>query len=581
MFKNMTFFKRSMVSTVTGIILISVFLIGVSYLIQGSLLKDQLRSQTKAISESWYEQMNGGVIADLTQVQDINNKDHVEYTDMFDKMSEYNPSVSHGYIFGTELTGDNGNETSLISFDSELWEAFTSEGMVVGDMYEQPDLVVEGLKKLKETNEPQFTDIYSDDFGTWLTFMYPIFDNNNELFAYYAIDVDASSINKGQMDLLKMSLLVLAVLLILFILAQYFVIKKQLKPLQFLLVGINKASNGDLKSELPEGNDELGTVNASFNNMNQSLTKMVNGVSESASTLKIGAMDLENSFKETYESSKNITDSVNHMKVNLSGQETSIEEAAYSMEDMSKQVQDIASNVSDVYKYAEEVTSYTENGKDLTDKVSNQMEAITVDVQESNRTIQNLVKLSDEIGSILTVINDISSNTNLLALNASIEAARAGEHGKGFAVVAQEVKKLSEQSAVSTESIRELVDRVRLSVRETETVMNSIQKEVSVGKELTQETSEMFSKILDFNNDISAKLQSVSGSSEEISAGVEETTAMIVTLSSSAKEILDGYEGIVTNIENQQTALGTIGGMSEQLINTSEHLEDVISKYNK
>lgn len=581
MFKNMTFFKRSMVSTVSGIILISIFLIGVSYLIQGSLLKDQLRSQTKAISESWYEQMDGGVIADLTKEQDITNKNHVEYTDMFDKMSEYNPSVSHGYIFGTELSGAKGNETSLITFDSELWEAFTSEGMVVGDMYEQPDLVVEGLKKLKETNEPQFTDIYSDDFGTWLTFMYPIFDNNNELFAYYAIDVDASSIHEGQIDLLKMSLLVLAVLLVLFILAQYFVIKKQLKPLQFLLVGINKASNGDLKSELPEGNDELGTVNASFNNMTQSLTKMVNGVSESATTLKTGAMNLEDSFKETYESSENITASVNRMKVTLSGQETSIEEAATSMEDMSKQVQDIASNVSDVYKYAEEVTSYTENGKDLTDKVSRQMVAITGDVEESNRTIQNLVKLSDEIGSILTVINDISSNTNLLALNASIEAARAGEHGKGFAVVAQEVKKLSEQSAVSTENIRELVDRVRLSVRETETVMNSIQKEVSTGKELTQETSEMFSKILDFNNDISAKLQSVSGSSEEISAGVEETTAMMVTLSSNAKEILDGYEGIATNIENQQAALGTIGGMSEQLINTSEHLEDVISQYNK
>ena len=57
-----------MVSTVSGIVLISIFLIGVSYLIQGSLLKDQLRSQTKAISESWYEQMDGGVIAELAKL---------------------------------------------------------------------------------------------------------------------------------------------------------------------------------------------------------------------------------------------------------------------------------------------------------------------------------------------------------------------------------------------------------------------------------------------------------------------------------------------------------------------------------
>jgi len=56
---------------------------------------------------------------------------------------------------------------------------------------------------------------------------------------------------------------------------------------------------------------------------------------------------------------------------------------------------------------------------------------------------------------------------------------------------------------------------------------------------------------------------------------------MMVTLSSNAKEILEGYEGIVENIEDQQTALGTIGGMSEKLINTSEHLEDIVSQYNK
>ncbi|MCH7323924.1 methyl-accepting chemotaxis protein [Solibacillus sp. MA9] len=581
MFKNMTFFKKSMMSTVSGIVLISLFLIGVSYFIQGSLLKEQLRSQTKAISESWYEQMDGAVIEELAEDTDIKGKTHMEYTDMFDKMSEYNPSVSHGYIFGTELGGDKGNETSLIAFDTELWEAFSSEGMVVGDMYEQPGLVVDGLTKLKETKEPQFTEIYKDDFGTWLTFMYPILDSNNELFAYYAIDVDASSIGKGQIDLLKMSLIVLSVLLILVIVAQYFIVKQQLKPLQYLLVGINKASNGELKSDLPESKDELGTVNASFNNMINSLIHMVKGVSNSASTLKTGAEELDNTFNATYESSEKITDSVNNMKITLSGQETSIEEAAYSMEDMSKQVQEIASNVADVYKYSEEVISYTENGKVLTEKVSDQMVSIKNDVEESNRTIENLVQLSDEIGTILTVINSISSNTNLLALNASIEAARAGEHGKGFAVVAQEVKKLSEQSAQSTEDIRELVNRVRASVKEAETVMSGIQNEVSTGRLLTQETSEMFNKILNFNTDISAKLQNVSSSSEEISAGVEETTAMIVTLSSSAKEILGGYEAIVENVENQQATLGTIGNMSKQLTDTSEQLEEEVSKFNK
>lgn len=581
MFKNMTFFKKNMLTTVTGIILICVFLIGISYFIQGSLLKDQLRSQTKAISESWYEKLDGKVIEDLAKDKNINSKNHRAYTDMFNKMSEYNPSVAQGYIFGAELDGEKGNETSLIAFNTSVWKAFNDDGLKAGDMYEQPDVVVDALKKLKETQKPQFTDVYDDDYGTWLTIMYPIFNSDHELFAYYAIDVDASSIEKGQKDLVKMSVVALLVLLILFIFAQYILIKRNLKPLQYLLVGINKASNGELKSNLPEGKDELGMVNASFNNMIKALTNMVNSVSDSASTLKIGSSKLENTFKTTLDSSEKITDSVNNMDVTLKGQEVSIEEAAYSMEDISKQVQDIASNVTDVYKYSEEIISHTENGKVLTEKVSSQMTSINKDVEESNRTIEMLVKLSDEIGSILTVISSISNDTNLLALNASIEAARAGEHGKGFAVVAQEVKKLSEQSSESAEDIRELVTRVQDSVKEAAFAMSHIKNEVSTGRSLTQETSELFNKIFNYNDDISAKLQSVSGSAEEISAGVEETTAMIVTLSSNAKDISNSYNTIVENVENQRTTLGTIGTMSEQLKNTSEQLEDVISQFDK
>ena len=580
MFKNMTFFKKSMVSTISGIVLISLFLIGVSYFIQGSLLKEQLRNQTEAISASWYEQMDGAVIEELSKDKDIESENHRAYTDMFNKMSEYNPTVSQGYIFGTELAGEKGNETSLIAYKTDVWEMLIGEGLMVGDMFEQPDLVVETLKKLKETKEPQFTDIYEDDYGTWLTFMYPILNSKNELFAYYAIDVDASTIAEGQMELLKMSLMVLVVLLVLFIIGQYIATKNNLKPLQYLLIGINKASNGDLKSDLPEGKDELGTVNASFNNMINALTKMVKGVNDSAATLKTGSSELENSFKVTYDSSEKITNSVSQMKTTLRGQEASIKEAAHSMEDMSKQVQDIASHVTDVYKYSEEVISYTENGKNLTQKVSNQMASINSDVEKSSENIKTLVQLSDEIGNILTVINSISSNTNLLALNASIEAARAGEHGKGFAVVAQEVKKLSEQSAKSTEDIRELVERVRSSVKEAETIMFHINDEVSDGKSLTEETNKMFDKILGFNTDISTKLQSASGAAEDISAGVEETTAMIVTLSSSAQDILNGYDIIVKNVENQQSTLGTIGAVSEQLKSTSEKLEDIVSEFN-
>ncbi|MER2000915.1 MAG: methyl-accepting chemotaxis protein, partial [Lysinibacillus sp.] len=483
-------------------------------------------------------------------------------------------------IFGVELAGEKGNETSLVSYDTKLWNKLTEEGLIVGSMYEQPDVVVQGLKRLKATKEPQFTETYDDYLGTWLTIMYPIFDQNDEIIAYYAIDTDASNIAQGQRALVKMSFLTLAILIILFTFMQYITVRKQLKPLQSLMTGIEKASNGTLHANLPEGKDELGTVNASFNKMLDSIINMVKGIGKTATTMKDGAEQLESTLSTTNKTSKKINESIESMKTTLKTQQSSVAEAAQSMEHMTKQVSQISSNISDVYNYSEEVSNFTESGKKTTEKVSNQMLLINEDVVKSNRTIESLVQLSDEIGKILTVINNISNDTNLLALNASIEAARAGEHGKGFAVVATEVKKLSEQSAKSTEEIRELIYRIQASVKETELVMLNIQQGVSTGKSLTDETNEMFVKILNFNTETSNKLQTVYNSSEDISTCVKETTTMIVSLSLNAIKILEGYDEIVENVNDQQQTLEAIADMSRQLNKTSRQLNDIIQKFN-
>lgn len=579
MFKNLKFFTKNILVTIFSILFVGITLIGVSYFIQGSLLKDQLREQTKGISESWYEKIEGSEVEKLMQDENIQSDIHKKYTDMFNKMSEYNPIVAQGYIYGVELTGEKKNETSLISFDDTIWEMFKGEGLEPGVLYEQPEIVVEALKTLKETGKSEFTELYEDDYGTWLTFMYPIFNAQKELIAYYAIDVDASSVAEGQAGLIKWTTMLLIGLLLFVVIMQYFIVKSQLKPLNYLLAGINKASNGELVANLPEGRDELGTVNARFNEMIESLSHMVNGVTDTAIKVKNDSEQLETSFKLTYESSGKITGSINNMKGNLKAQESSIDETAHSMEDMSIQVQNIATDIAEVYKYADRVTSYSKEGKEVTFEVVRRMESIVKDVENSTQNIGVLVELSAEIGKILEVIMDITGATNLLALNASIEAARAGEHGKGFAVVAQEVKKLSEQSANSTEGIRELVNRVHEAVKEAESYMGNIRNGVDGGKESTQKTNEMFNEIYGFNKEITEKLQSVSNATEEISAGVEESAAMTITLSTTAKDIVAGYEEIVENVENQQNTLSKINSMSAHLKNTSEDLEEVVSKF--
>ena len=142
-----------------------------------------------------------------------------------------------------------------------------------------------------------------------------------------------------------------------------------------------------------------------------------------------------------------------------------------------------------------EVQQLTDSGKGLMMSSTEQMATINDIVLDSVRKVEGLNEQSDEISKLVSVIDDISNQTNLLALNAAIEAARAGEHGKGFAVVADEVRKLAEQVQFSVADISAIVNRIQ---HDTGSVTRSLQEgyqEVKKGTEQITETSETFNHI--------------------------------------------------------------------------------------
>ena len=142
-----------------------------------------------------------------------------------------------------------------------------------------------------------------------------------------------------------------------------------------------------------------------------------------------------------------------------------------------------------------------EDGQEQLKSLEEQIHSIHKSTLTMKENVDNLNELSTQIRQVVTIVEDISNQTNLLSLNASIEAARAGEHGKGFAVVANEVRKLSEQTQKSVESIRTFTEQI---TEQNANVVNSLLevKELTEdGQKISRKTGEAFDRILNSANE--------------------------------------------------------------------------------
>lgn len=572
--KRKSFVFRNIFISVLISLFIAVIISLSSYLVISDILQKDIAKEADNIVTSRASELDINTVkAAMNENSDSENQQKL--ITYFDSISEANSKVAQAYIFSSEII--DGNMTPLISAPTPLIEALEEEGIKIGDPYPQPERIIATIKEMKETKTTASSGIYSDDYGTWISELYPLKDENGEIFAYFGVDLNAELFHTAQVKLLQMTLFLLLPVLLLIIIFQIIYTRKTFKPMKELIRGLHEVGNGNLNVNLKvEKDDEFGQIVTLFNNVIDNMKQMIFKVKETSAEINNASSVLRQGAEQTEKDSVQITRDIEDMNVGMNTQKESISHTVQAIEEVASSIQVIAGNSLDVSNSSIEMDEISREGSQSINSLIEQMNTITASFKNTTDAIIQLKERSKSIEDFLTIISSIADQTNLLALNAAIEAARAGEAGKGFSVVAEEVKKLAEESRGSTDMISNIIKKIQTDTDNAVNLLDLGNKEIIQGTSIAQDTEEIFSKIQIFTHQVASNITEVSASAQEISANAEEITATSLqlenisatnaTITSSINGKVQEQEGNVTNIFNASNQLYQLSDELEKLV---------------
>lgn len=333
-------------------------------------------------------------------------------------------------------------------------------------------------------------------------------------------------------------------------------IARELKKLQS---ATKRMAGGDLSTKLEVvRQDEFGELELNFNGMMDSISGLIRNVGANSDEINEIAKSVKKVSENTRELAKQVTEAIGNVAQGATEQAQSTAEANLDVDRLAENMSVSREKTERISVTSKDTENLGRKGIAILDELIRKSEKAKINSDESISTMSEMLKSIEKINYISDAIAEITSQTNLLSLNASIEAARAGDSGKGFAVVADEIRKLAEQSKESTEEIKTIIAEITGNSAHVENqLMESGEIQEDQQKSI-KETQTLF--------------ENIEASVTELMAAVAEIEALNQEMSLARDNVVNRMENIASVSETSAAATEEVNASAEQVNSTMEQM---------
>lgn len=432
--------------------------------------------------------------------------------------------------------------------------------------------VIKGVvQQLQDGKKPETAVVEYVFNGTTKYSAYTILNNENIL----VLTADESEALAGITTVTGIAIGICTVVMLLTIIITFILGRRLMQPLVKVSTIIEEIANGDINADfgmVKETNDEIGLIIEKMKELTQSLGNIVGKIRNSSDTMSSNSYELNDTSSQTLAANNEISKAVEDVAEGSTGMAASISKINENLLEMSNETKDINESVNEIRN---QTTAVQDSSKIMNDKIKSMQDSshkMDEGISAISKRIETVNTTVDKVSNIVSVIEEISSETNLLSLNASIEAARAGDAGKGFAVVAQEIRVLSDNTNTELENIKQiissLVEECRYCVQASGTIVEdnakqkeeikavldefgSLDEQIQKTAEKADEIEELVTAMIELNDDITKSSNSLTdvsaanaAATEEMNANIEELNAMMNGVSEMAGHMNDESDGL-------------------------------------